>query len=183
MELEQKNPNNKTDYFLILTITIILTIFVIILIVSYFFPGVLQKNTPMQTPALPENNVSASPDETITQTSIPTSQYSPSSNATNQKTYKENSWGFIFEYPADYQTVNDTYGWPHAIVHLMPLSGGQSYEGQIEWWDTQDQFKATYQTDPKFIIAHPNNKNWITINYYADPNGIWEDLIDSFKFQ
>jgi len=185
MDLEQKNPTNKTDYFLILTITVILTIFVVILIISYFFPGLLQKkaNESVSSSTISSTvSASASPSQAVDKSTSAGPTSTPSTTSALQ-TYKDNSWGFEFSYPADYETVNDTYGWPHALVHLMPVAGGQSYEGQIEWWDTATQFKDTYGKDPKYITTHPNSKNWITINYYTDPNGIWQEVIESFKFQ
>jgi hypothetical protein len=104
------------------------------------------------------------------------------------ETYQDAPWAVEMKYPAKYKTVFDTYGWPHALIHFIEVApGAQSYRAQIETWDTEGEFRTTYGRDPAYIVEHPNGKNWVTVDYNADPSNPalaeeWELIISTFRF-
>lgn len=103
------------------------------------------------------------------------------------ETYRDLPWAIEMKYPPKYKTVFDTYGWPHALIHFIEVEGRQSYRAQIETWDNEGDFRATYGRDPSFIIEHPNGKNWVTVDYNPDPGdpalaSEWELIISTFRF-
>lgn len=102
--------------------------------------------------------------------------------------YQNVPWAIEMKYPEKYKTISDTYGWPHALIHFIEaVPGTQSYRAQIETWDTEGEFRATYGSDPAFIVRHPNGKNWVTVNYNSDlgnPEIVeeWDLIISTFRF-
>lgn len=102
--------------------------------------------------------------------------------------YRDVPWAIYMKYPSIYKTVSDTYGWPHALIHFIEVApGAQSYRAQIETWDRADEFRATHGRDPAFIVEHPNGKNYVTVDYNADPTNPavaeeWELIISTFRF-
>lgn len=102
--------------------------------------------------------------------------------------YSDAPWAIEMKYPSKYKTVFDTYGWPHALIHFIEVApGAQSYRAQIETWDNEGDFRATYSRDPAFIIEHPNGKNWVTVDYNINPSDPtvaeeWELIISTFRF-
>ncbi len=105
------------------------------------------------------------------------------------KTFHEVHWAIEMRYPPQYETVLDTYGWPHAMVHFVEMAGAQSYRAQIETWEEEgeDDFRATYGREPAFIVEHPNGKNWVTVDYNPDPanpavDEEWQLAISTFRF-
>lgn len=62
----------------------------------------------------------------------------PPPETTDWPIYEDVEHNFHFQYPDHYETVVDNYGWPHAVVHLIDKSGGQSYDVTFETWDGQD---------------------------------------------
>lgn len=102
--------------------------------------------------------------------------------------YSDAPWAIEMKYPPKYKTVFDTYGWPHALIHFIEVApGAQSYRAQIETWDNEGDFRATYSRDTSFIIEHPNGKNWVTVDYNINPSDPavaeeWELIISTFRF-
>ncbi|MBU1146518.1 hypothetical protein KKD80_03155 [Patescibacteria group bacterium] len=102
--------------------------------------------------------------------------------------YRDEPWAIEMKYPPKYKTVSDTYGWPHALIHFIEVApGAQSYRSQIETWDSEGEFLATYGRDSAFIVEHPNGKNWITVDYNPNPSDPtvaeeWELIISTFRF-
>ncbi|MFA5128752.1 MAG: hypothetical protein WC445_02160 [Patescibacteria group bacterium] len=107
---------------------------------------------------------------------------------TGWKIYRDVPWAIEMKYPAKYKTISDTYGWPHALIHFIEaVPGTQSYRAQIETWDTEGEFRATYGRDPAYIVEHPNGRDWVTVDYNSDlgdPDVIeeWEFIISTFRF-
>jgi hypothetical protein len=121
-------------------------------------------------PEVPPGNVNASEDPTAI-----------------WEVYRDVPWAIYMKYPPKYKTVFDTYGWPHALVHFVEVAGAQSYRATIETWDRVDEFRATYGRDPAFIVEHPNGKNYVTVDYNADPTNPavaeeWELILSTFRF-
>ncbi len=101
--------------------------------------------------------------------------------------FRDEPWTLEIKYPAKYKTIHNTYGWPHALIHFVEVAGAQSYRAQIETWDNEGDFRATYSREPAFIAEHPNGKNWVTIDHTADPsdtvlNEEWRNIISTFRF-
>lgn len=107
---------------------------------------------------------------------------------TDWLTYKNLQYSFEIKYPDKYETIEDTYGWEHALIHLIENNGNaQAYRGQIEVWDTEEGFQDKYKKSPPFITQDSESGKYITINYAAMSNEIeiiedWNGIIDSFKF-
>ncbi|MFA5413075.1 MAG: hypothetical protein WC348_00845 [Patescibacteria group bacterium] len=112
----------------------------------------------------------------------------PSDPTAGWEVYESVPWAIEMKYPAKYKTIFDTYGWPHSLVHFIEaVPGTQSYRAQIETWDSEGEFRATYSRDPAFIVEHPNGKNWVTVDYNSDPSDPavaeeWELIISTFRF-
>jgi hypothetical protein len=111
----------------------------------------------------------------------------PIDTTSGWEVFRDEPWALEIKYPPKYKTVHDTYGWPHALIHFVEVAGAQSYRAQIETWDNEGDFRATYSREPAFIAEHPNGKNWVTIDYNSDPsdtilNDEWRTIISTFRF-
>lgn len=118
------------------------------------------------------------PAENVNTTADPTSGW---------EVFQDEPWAIEMKYPPKYKTVNDTYGWPNALIHFIEVDGAQSYRGQIETWDREGGFRTAYGRDPAFIVEHPNGKNWVTVDYNPNPidssvDEEWELIISTFRF-
>ena len=113
-------------------------------------------------------------------------------NLTNEiddwKTYLNGQYNFQIQYPTNYKTVVDTYGWPNSVARFIETTppGAQAYRATISVWDNQSDYtdSSVYKT-MRYSMTKINNK-YVVISYNAmnsetDLINEWMRIINTLK--
>jgi len=93
------------------------------------------------------------------------------------KEYVSAKYGFSISYPSSYRIVEDTYGWPKAVILLY--KGGQSYDLAIEVWDSETEYQTKYKNQTNLVVKKIGNKFITLLNMNFDPEV--DEIIKTFK--
>ena len=165
---EETIKSSRNNGFLVVLLSILLIISVLI---AGFFAYQTQK-------LVKEFNKDQS--ETFTPTAIPTQTPTPTVDPTaNWQTYKNIEIGFEIKHPNEYKQVEDTYGWPNAI--LLLYKGGQSYDLVVELWDSKTEYLTKYNNEPiTRLVAKQVGEKFVTFLNINDNIEV-ASIIETFK--
>lgn len=96
-------------------------------------------------------------------------------------TYKNDVNGFEISYPKPYRVLDDKdnlYGYPHGVALIY--AGGQSYDIQIEVWDTKSEYETAYEGRLSDLTIVESHGKFITLlNNTLEPDN--KKILASFK--
>lgn len=112
----------------------------------------------------------------------------PPPEADDWPTYISDDHGFSFQYPPTFRRVEDNYGWPHALVHLIRTNGGQSYDVTVEVWSGENDAIDEGRTDPInaffAMVEHPQTGEYISFTCWnEDVAQNCEDIYNTVHFE
>ena len=165
---KEKLTKPKNNGFLLVLLSILL---IIACIIAGFFAYQTQKlvkefgnnQVELTTPTPVEV-------ETPTPTTDPTSDW---------EVYKNTKPDFEIKYPNDYKEVEDSYGWPKAI--LLLYKGGQSYDLVIELWDSKSEYLSKYINEPaERLVVKQIGEKYVTLLNMNDDEEVTQ-IIETFR--
>lgn len=173
-----KNKDKKM-YYLLIIILIVLSIFVILLALNYTIKIYGPKASPQGVMQ-----------QTIFQSQSESDFQSDCQKIAGWTKYIDKQWNFSLMYPENYQIKYDSSSWPNSIIHFQDKALSEKFLGRVEYWEAENEFYSQYYKEPKFIIKHPQENIWITIDYIAlstenlceNYEQTWQRIIDSFTF-
>ena len=109
----------------------------------------------------------------------------PPVESINWQEYHSHEYGFYFRYPQVFTVVEEDYGWPHAIAHLILVDGGQSYDITIEVWEDEndaiDEGRSEEVIPYFMMIEHPQTHKYISITCWNESD-YCEDISRTIGF-
>lgn len=93
--------------------------------------------------------------------------------------YSSEKYGFSISYPSTYRIVDDTYGWPKAVILLY--KGGQSYDLPIEAWDSESEYQTKYKNQTNLVVKKVGTKFITLLNMNFEPEV--DEIISTFSIK
>lgn len=112
----------------------------------------------------------------------------PPEEAVNWSEYVDEEHALRFQYPPSFRAVEDQYGWPHAIVHLIRANSGQSYDMTVEVWNGENDANNEGRANPAnaffAMVEHPTTGMYISFTCWnEDVARDCQDIYNTVRFE